>query len=548
MSFEPIDVESALDGLRKALASQGGVEREYSESALQFASAAPRTADADEARRMARRHAEWFLLERPSDALGGAPAEWALHHLAELDAPELEESALHALLSSRCGVFEVTSVNAGEGAWVRDLGAGGEYPLHEPEASRELAPGDLIVGRLFAVGESLYSVSPAAGVFRNARLREALQRDVENLRLGRRGVLRLSQLELEVMFWGGGGFANAEPLTRAREFFARAGLGAVEIETLFQELAATPYEPGRWVHGVRDGLAVVLEKLAFETHVDLEQARRLLLEAWPALANPSPRAASNAAPQRKDAVRGDVRAAMEAFDRGREAGRDLEELFRELERDLELESEEIDPDAIDGAPAPDFPGVVAAMVQEYVWETEREQGPAAARAAAPLAKFAEFGENIGVFENLGAHELLLFTALWLPERGALSSAAEARAVLSALQRFCDWTQETQDIALGDAYREHIAGLELLLPRVIEANARRAGASSDPERGALYQLLTLEVGAARVRDRRGDELDVRLERGLAELLAPGDWLRMSVDDSGLAQVHCCYPPQVAALAP
>jgi hypothetical protein len=84
--------------------------------------------------------------------------------------------------------------------------------------------------------------------------------------------------------------------------------------------------------------------------------------------------------------------------------------------------------------------------------------------------------------------------------------------------------------------------------VIEANARRAGASSDPERGALYQLLTLESGAARVRDRRGDELEVRLERGLAELLAPGDWLRMSVDDSGLAQVHCCYPPQVAALAP
>jgi len=547
MSFEPIDVESALDGLRKALAPQDGVEREYSESALQFASAAPRTADADEARRMARRHAEWFLLERPSDALGGAPAEWALHNLAELDAPELEESALQALLSSRCGVFDVTSVKAGEGAWVRDLGAGGEYPLHEPEASRELAPGDLIVGRLFAVGESLYSVSPAAGVFRNARLREALQRDVESLRLGRRGVLRLSQLELEVMFWGGGGFANAEPLARAREFFARAGLGAVEIEALFQELAATPYEPGRWVHGVRDGLAVVLERLAFETHVDLEQARRLLLEAWPALANPQ-RAAPTVASQRKDAVRGDVRAAMDAFDRGRDAGRDLEELFRELERDLELESEEIDPDAIDGAPAPDFPGVVAAMVQEYVWETEREHGPDAARAAAPLAKFAQFGENIGVFENLGAHELLLFAALWLPERGALTSADEARAVLSALQRFCDWTQETQDIALGDAYREHLAGIELLLPRLIEANAQRDGASSDPERGALYELLALEGVAGRVRDRRGDELDVGLPSGLAARLAPGDWLRMSIDDAGRALVHCCYPPQVARLAP
>jgi hypothetical protein len=547
MSFEPIDVDRALEELRQVLAARPEVASEFLASRTEFFGQVAPLADGDEARRAARRHSEWFLLERPSNALGGAPIEWALHTRSELGDAELSDEALQALISSRCGVFEVTTVTPGEGAWVRDLGAGGEYPLHEPAASLELAPKDVIVGRLFAVGASLYGVSPAAGVFRNTKLLDALVRDVETLRAGRRGVLRLSQLELENMFWGGPASSapkHGDPVVRAREFLVGAGVSDEFASSLLEQLRSTPYEAARLVHGVRDGLAQVLERLAFETNVDLAQARVLLLEAWPALAAPTvPRKRSDPAPAR----RGDVRSAIDAFDRGRDAGRDLEELFRELERDLELEPEEIDPDAIDGAPAPDFPGVVNAMVEEFLWEVEREHGANEARQLAPISKFAQFGAHIGVFENMGAHDLLLFAAVWLPERGGLRDADQASAVLSALKRFCAWSQESQDVALLDAYSGHVEPLEPALPRLIEANALRDEATSDPSRGVLYEFLRRDGTRATLRDRQGDEHQLELDSKLAGKLEPGDWLRASVEGD-VARVHCCYPPQMAQLAP
>lgn len=559
MSFEPIDVDAALAELHQVLARRPAVSAELAESLAEFATASQPAGGEDELRRAARRHVEWFLLERPSAALGGAPVEWALHNLSELGESELGEEALRALLSSRCGVFEITSVTPGDGAWVRDLGAGGEYPLYEPAASLELKVGDLIVGRLFAVGESLYGVSPAAGVFRNAKLRDALVHDVEQLRRGRRGVLRLSQLELESMFWGGRNAApqSTDAVARAKAFLVRSGLGEERAHELLDELRSSPYQPERWAPGLSDGLATVLERIAFESEVDLEQARRVLLDAWSVLApsegggaakrERAPRTDASGARAGADAPRRDARAAIEAFDKGREAGRDLDELFGELERDLQLEPEEIDPDGIDGAPAPDFPGVVSAMIQEFLWETERESGPDAARALAPITKFAQFGANIGVFDNLGAHELLLFAAVWLPERGELESPEQATAVLHALERFCAWAQETQDVALHDAYRAQIAALEASLPRLTSANALRAAGSRDPERGAMWEVLALERDVATLRDRQGQEHRARLDPRLAGCLAAGDWVRASFDTSQ-AFVHCCYPAQVAQLAP
>lgn len=558
MTFEPIDVDAALAELHRALALRPDVRSEFAHSLAEFAALSAQDAQEDELRRAARRHVEWFLLERPSAALGGAPIEWAVHNSAELGECDLGEVTLKALLSSRCGVFEITTVTPGDGAWVRDVGAGGEYPLYEPDASLELKSGDLIVGRLFAVGDSLYSVSPAAGVFRNSKLRDALVHDVEALRKGRRGVLRLSQLELEGMFWGGNHAAPqiADAIARAQEFLVRSGLGDARARELLEELGSAPYEPERWAPGLRDGLAAVLERVAFESDVDLEQARRVLLAAWPALAQraslggaPAVERMSRAPTRVADpkAPRGDVRAAMEAFDRGRDAGRDLEELFGELERDLELEPEEFDPDAIDGAPAPDFPGVVAAMVGEFLWETECEQGAEAGRAMAPIAKFAQFGENIGVFDNIGAHELLLFATVWLPERGELETAEQAIAVLAALERFCAWAQATQDVGLHDAYRAQVAPLEHALPRIIGANALRPAGSRDPQRGAMYEVLELDGDTVLLRDRHGHEQRGQISGELAARLESGDWLRASVEEP-VAVVHCCYPAQVAQLAP
>jgi len=280
--------------------------------------------------------------------------------------------------------------------------------------------------------------------------------------------------------------------------------------------------------------------------VDLEPARRLLLEAWPELSPPTG-AATPKVRSTGDTPRGDVRAAIEAFDRGRGEGRDLESLFRDLERDLELESEEYDPDAIDGAPAPDFPGVVGAMVDEFLWEFAQEHGAEAARQLSALQIFARFGQHIGVFENLGAHDLLLFAALWLPERGGLESAEQAREVLQALKRFCEWSQSNHDLPLLDAYNAQLAPLEATLPRVVRANTLRGDQAAAPDRGQLFEIVETEPSRATLRDRSGSQYTARLPQQLAPLLTPGDWVRASLHDEA-ADVHCCYPPQVAALAP
>jgi hypothetical protein len=545
MKLEPADIDRGLEELLGLVRAEPGVEAELAASPAEFFSRGARLGADDEARRAARRQLEWFLLERPSAALGGVPVEWALHRFGELDADELTEDQLRALLSTRCSVFEVTGVSAGEGVWVRDLAAMGEYPLSEPEGSHALEAGDVIVGRLFAIGEALYRVSPAAGVFRSPELLRALTVDLEQLRNGRRGVLRLSQSELETMFWQRVD-APGDPVGAARSFLVASGLVEASADEILAELSRVPFDESRVVVGARDVLGAILDRLAFDTEVDLEASRRVLLAAWAKLHEqeraPAPR--PEPAEQERPA---DVREAIAAFDRGRSEGRDLDLLFQQLERDLDLEPEDYDPDAIDGAPAPDFPGVVGAMVEEFLWETERERGGAEARALAPLRAFAEFGADYGVFENLGERELVLFATVWLPEQRLLRSGDDARAMLKALRAFSAWSQETQDVPLLDAYRAQLGPVEQSLPRLVEAN--RWSAKSGPgTRSEIVELLSTSGGSARVRDRRGDVHEVALDARIGIALLPGDRLRSQRERDGALTVYCAYPPESRLVAP
>lgn len=551
MKLDPTDIERGLEELLRLARRTPAVSQEFDLSLAEyFAHGAPVTGD-DEARRAARRHLEWFLLERPSAALGGVPVEWALHGGLQ-DAGEdededegLTEEHLRSLLSSRCSVFEVTGIAEGEGVWVRDLGAMGEYPLHEPEGSHALEAGDVIVGRLYAVGESLYRVSPAAGVFRSVKLLRALTRDMEQLRKARRGVLRLSQAELESMFWQRvDDAASDDAVERARAFLVASGVGGAQADRLLAELGQAPFDEGRVVLGVRDVLGSILDRLAFETDIDLEAARRVLMEAWPLLAGKPPAVAPEA-PATESRKPADVREAIAAFDRGRNEGRDLDKLFDQLERDLDLEPEPYDPDAIDGAPAPDFPGVVGAMVDEFLWETERERGEDAARELDPIRAFAEFGAEYGTFEDLGSRELVLFAAVWLPERRLLREAADATRMLAALREFCSWSQESQGVPLLDAYEKDVAPMERSLPRLVEANrlcrAGSSGASSE-----MFEVLAMLPSGARVRERGGDEREVAIDPRIARSLEPGDRLRGRRTSSGF-ELYCCYPAQSALVA-
>ena len=553
MTLSHEDLERAFDWLQTALARDPGLAREFGESRQAYFG--HRRSGLAALDRMAlRRHLEWFLLERFSPVCGGVPIEVLVHaaRAGNLEADEGEgtrEQALAATLNSLASVFEVTGVLPGEGVWVRDLAGGGEYALEEPEASQALEPEDLLVGRLFDVGGTLHRMSSAAGVFREQRLRAAVARDLERARASRRGSLRLSQAELEKMFWGEPS-ADGKPgdaVERARGFLLGSGVAAELADAILRELVATPFDAHSILSGGEDALGRALDRLAFESGVDLDLARQALLEAW------SAQAAAMRAPVWARRATGpgeggevDVQAAVSAFDRGRREGRDLEQLFRELEQDLGLEDEE-EEEACEEAPVPDFPGAVGAVVEEYLWDLERQGLQERAREHACLRKLGEFGTSVGVFENLSARDLLVFCTVWLPELGQLQGAADARAMLGALESFCAWCEEQQDLPLAKDFTACAAALSSSLPRASEANRLRER-GADLEEGQVFEVVEIRAERLGLSDAKGGRHEARAERDLTALLRPGDRLRAAIDGRGKLRLFCCYPPESARIPP
>ncbi len=493
-----------------------------------------------------RRFAEWFLLERPSERFVTPPVEALAAELASEDG--LDADLIAALRRSFCGVFEVSAVVQGEGAWLRDMLLGGEYPLVDRTGSEALEVHDVLIGRLFALGAAGNWLSRSAAFFRSDELRTALARDLEAARGRRRGVPRLSQLELERLFWGAESalvtpetaLGSGDAIAAAREWLAANGVGEERADGFLAELARAPFDPNRVVIGARDALGSILERLAFDTELDLERARAVLVAAWAELSNPPEDATEVHEPGRAPHRARDPQSALENFDRGREAGRDLESLFGELERDLGLEPDE---DVVDDS-VPDFPGVVGAMVEECIWEIGRESGDDAAKRLEPLRRFSAFGADIGVFENLAERELLAFTTVWLPECGDLRDASDARATLGALREFCAWAEDRHGVMLRTNFAARLDELAESLPRTAEANLATEPTPTGRV-GSVFEVVA--VGAeSRVRDSNGRESTVRIAARLARSLAVGDRLRAELESNGRFVVYRCYPPQSAAI--
>jgi hypothetical protein len=501
--------------------------------------------DRDDAAR--RRHLEWYLFER-------VHPEWerlGIEHVASRIGVEVgldDELEAHALLNSFAGVFEVSSVGDDGTVWLSDLASAGEFPVLTPAGTRTMSAGDLIAGRLFPSPDGTYTLSPAAVHHRGAELVRALRHDLERARASRRGVVRVSQRELERMFFAGGaGGAPADPVGEAREFLISAGVEREEVEAWFEELAETPFVSDTLRIGVDDALGPILDRLAFDSELDLEAARRALLYAWEELATRGAGSGASvqpAAPPSKKPRRGlNVAEAVAAFDEKRKNGAPLDVVFAELEAELDVADDAGTEDDSDAAP--DFPGVVAAMITEFLWETEREHGVTRARELRSIEAFGRFAHQIGVFENLSARDLLGYTAWWLPESGELSNADDARAALAALGAFCQWADETQELSLRPAFDAIAAGLRTSLPRTVEANRRRTRAA-DPSAGELYEVLAVDHGTLRVRDRHKVEHEVFADPDLTTWLAAGDRLRAHRHDDRRLAVYCCYPPEARGL--
>lgn len=469
------------------------------------------------------RHLEWFLLERPSPALGAIPliAFGAADAQSDLT-PELRA----ALLGSFAGAFEVTSAGEADGAWVRDLFTQGELPLAATDGSVPLAAGDLLVGRLFPVGDGTFAPSPAVSVYRSPELLAAVRADLGSMRQARRGVLRIQQLELERLFHGGTPAGEGPARATVEPADPGAALRALGVEERKVTSILTSLRAGA-ERGDSAAVTELLNQLAFDTPVDLERAREILLDAWHA---------------QRDAVQpstydADARAALAAFDRGRTEGKDLELLFRELERDLGLQDED-DGEAeeeSEAAGAPDFPGVVGAMVEEFLWDVEREQGAARAHQLAPLRALGEYAHDIGVFEDLGRLRLLDFGARWLLEETELG-AAELGAVLDALAEFCAWAEERHELPLAREFGTPLRALRQSVPRLAAARGSLARAAG----GELLAVAAVRGERVELRDSAGAFLDLSLPAELRAHLRVGDWLRVTGERRVVAAV---YPAEI-----
>ncbi|MEM6570964.1 MAG: hypothetical protein AAF957_21310 [Planctomycetota bacterium] len=599
MALESTSIERCLEILAWEVRSDANLAKEFEASIeVFFRGSAPGGGEnVTETLLAARRHLEWFLVEHHSPSLRGAVAERLEdRYAARVDAIRREEDdetanaleeAIDSLRRSHTGIFDVEEVRAGEGAWLRDLTGLGNYALGDPAMSRRLVEHDLLVGRLYPTGEGLNTASPAVAIVRGANIAGALEADLNRMRSeGAANVIRVSQGELEAMFFGAGTGpsltdsapqaaadpvdadpatgeavaepdASADPVGDATAALLGAGLDADTAGSALERLLREPRDPERLVHGGGDALGTILEQLAFDTDVDLEAARSALLRAWDLVSTaghgPDGAAEETTADVDDDAARCK---AVDAFAEGRAAGGDAGELVRTLRRDLGLGDEDGDEG---DRPAPDFPGVVGAMIDEMAWELGATDPAFDAKRLAPLQHLATFAKPIGVFEELSGTDLLQFATFWLQEKGALTSDEEAVALVHALRRFCDWALDAHEVDVGSEVLDALDGLETSLPRIRRANdaldpaAREAGDEDVGERLEIESIdaegaASFETSGDRVRTAAGDELTVLFDGALREHLRPGDQIRGRVELDGHALVYRCYPPEAAALTP
>ncbi len=506
------------------------------------------------------RFREWFLLERHSPALMGTPMDrlidpWRNSH------EELEEHAEPLMQASFTGIFEVGEVRPTQGAWLRDISGFGEYALADPYSANQMSTGDLLVGRLYPLPGSVHHASGHAAWFRSSDLKTALERDLGEARKSRRAIIRIGAPQLEMMFFAPElptAQKKADPVDReealkvARAFLVKAGLQVATIDQVFEGMSQNPMQTGQITSTPGDPVGKTLELLAFETEADLTKARALLTTAWQAFSLPAQKGASGSrrpsseAPKRKSqtdqANESGPREAVERFTNARAVGGDLEQHFARLEEELGLA-----PDApeVDDESAPDFPGVVGAMVEEFRWDLSR-QGIEIEQAA--LQPFIEYTRSIGLFEDLSRKDIVSFATFWALERGVFQSAQAASETMQALESFCQWAESEHSLPLYSGTESLLAGLHQNLPRITDLNRTwGTGKLDDEDPGQLFALRDpSQPEACAMVDRSGNAYTTKLPAELCAELKPGDHLRARIDLDGTAQVLCIYPPEASEL--
>ena len=500
------DIQAALESLLAQTCKRTELELEFKDDFDEFGSpgtVADPTADASKKSR----HREWFLLERASDQLGGVPLE-AFHQDATGQGgilpgndDEISAAACYAAMrASRCGVYLVTEVEPSEGILIEDLLGRGRYAIPDPLLASEEATqvGDLIVGRLYphdysTDGEkTTWALSPAAHSIRNPKLLVARERDIEAMRARSRGPLRMSQQDLEFMFFSeqirlddkaveskDQDLPSAVELEfKLREQLSANGITVEDLDEFVRLLRRTPVPDATITAGGNDPVGWIMDELAFETDIDLVETQKAITVLWNALDREAKArdlaGNTSSSPDEETADEEGVRLRQEAlakFDAGREQGKDIELLFKELEATLDvLDDGEVE----ESTKVPDFPGVLGALCQEFLWDGARlaeVDVETFSKQHKCLELFIQYGSFIGLAEELSSNHIALFLSRWLWEaprdRGG---DYDFDQMGSSLEAFCKWLDENHGLGgLWDGAKDLVAGASQHLGRLQRLN-------------------------------------------------------------------------------
>ncbi len=519
-------LENCLRSLRSFLEQDEDLSEEVAPARMEYFGAPSAPSGGAEARFL-----EWFLFERPSARYGEVPYLTFLRRSVE-DLPVPLRDMLEGMAENVFGTFEIESIAPGSGMTVTDLLRGRTMAVREDQAQALVEVGDTLVGRLFPIpgasgleGEE-FLLSGAVACFRSKELRDALGADLARAHAAD-PTARLSPREIERLLWpvppGGGDGPEAE----LRALLGADGLPGLRVEDL-RRMFAEAERPGMVI-------GPLLDRLAFETRVDLDRARTALWALWEETRREVSESGATPPVRRRDDERPrDACAAVEAFERGRARGENLEDLFSRLERDLDLEGEPEAEDPPDSA-LEGTAGNLAPLIEEHLWERSRETSPGPPACEAGLRSFGRYVSErlvppLDLLELLEPEHLRRFARDVLLPAPDPPAQQEALGTLSSVEAFLRWGRAEQGIDALGRCEPTLRTLAEDLRRSFAfraANPSASGRASGSPNRFLVRLAPASDAAELVVDPADgsseDPIHARVDPALAPHLREGDLL-------------------------
>ncbi|MGK0431938.1 MAG: hypothetical protein ACJA0V_001072 [Planctomycetota bacterium] len=473
------------------------------------------------------RFAEWFLMERESESLGVVPVTIPPY-----------SADIEALDGSIAGLFLVESV--GDTVTAVDMQDNQVLELAEPGT---LKVGDLLVGRMYSVTGECWAPSAATPALRPGRdLAKAFMKDLAKLDLGR----RLVQIELEHLLLrehGGtsvslGGGSVQEPA--AAELVAAPDVPLEHLEADLEQLLLAVGH----THSVTDiseqlgqtqhpgaVMGPLLDQLAFDTEIDLDRVRRVLLEIWNAHHAGQVRSTEEASDSSGPPGETLGEQLVRRLDEGIGEKEDVEDVFKQMESLAGIEPEEGDAAADDRNTAivsevfetgdtDGDAGDLAPLIAEYHWENGNNEPEQSA-----LMLWIELQRSAAVpntdVESIPAGDLMRLLLHVYLRSAPGERVAQVRGAFDELQSFYEWVVVTQEIDPREVLQRCKGALLDQLERLQAAGIALSNDQAPVHSPGLMQVEETGSDGFGARDDDGGSHWLLTAKDAVDLLAAGD---------------------------